>query len=165
MTKQLKTATVIVTKSSISRVDGLVLNHDLMSAEWNEVFIAMTVHDQWQASLTQFLSILDDHAHLKNLTIWNPTALPLCCHSRYHGQTPCSATTARLGLGIDSLQRLGTGQERICVGSRLLDKQNSLYKTAYCAHMSFLRVVSMLITIFLLVILWKTLKKSTHIYM
>ena len=36
----------------------------------------MTVHDQWQASLTHFLPILDDHAHLKNLTIRNPTAAP-----------------------------------------------------------------------------------------
>ena len=79
--KQRKTATVITTRS-INRVDVASLNHDLMSIEWDEVFTAMTVHDKWQAFLTNFLPVLDDHAPLKNLTIRNPTAPPVSASTR-----------------------------------------------------------------------------------
>ena len=79
--KQCKKRTVIQSRS-ISRVDVEALNYDLLSANWERVFRATTVSDQWNAFLTQFLSVFDDHAPIKNVTIRNPTAPPVSSATR-----------------------------------------------------------------------------------
>ena len=45
------------------------VNSDLLAVDWEEVFNAMSVCDQWQAFLDRFLPVVDEHAPLKNLTI------------------------------------------------------------------------------------------------
>ena len=49
----------------------------LIFADWEGVFSATNVSDQWDAFLTEFLPIFDDHPPVNNLTIRNPTAPPV----------------------------------------------------------------------------------------
>ena len=74
--KQRKNPTVVQSRS-INRIDVEALNSDLMSADWEGVFSATNVTDQWDSFLTEFLPIFDDHAPIKNITIRNPTAPPV----------------------------------------------------------------------------------------
>ena len=73
---------IVIPSRSFNRVDAPSLNHDLLSADWDDVFSAATVCEQWDAFLTQFLPIIDDHAPLKNVTIRNPTAPPVSVATR-----------------------------------------------------------------------------------
>ena len=79
--KQRKKPTVISSRS-INRVDVEALNHDLLSSDWGALFNADTASDQWDAFLDQFLSVFDDHAPLKKVTIRNPTAPPVSSATR-----------------------------------------------------------------------------------
>ena len=79
--KQRLSPSVIQTRS-INRVDVSTFNSDLLAVDWEEVFNAMSVCDQWQAFLDRFLPVVDDHAPLKNLTIRNPTAPPVSAATR-----------------------------------------------------------------------------------
>ena len=73
--KQRKNPTVVQSRS-FNRINVDALNSDLMFTDWEGVFSATNVSDQWDAFLTEFLPIFDDHAPIKNITIRNPTAPP-----------------------------------------------------------------------------------------
>ena len=72
----------IISSRSLSRIDISALNYDLQLVDWNSVFTAATVSEQWDTFLSNFLPIIDDHAPLKRITIRNPTAPPVSAATR-----------------------------------------------------------------------------------
>ena len=86
---------VILTRS-FRRLDFAALNHDLLDVDWENVFAARTVGDQWDAFLSSFLPVIDAHAPLRRVTIRNPTAPPVS-----------AATRDLMSQRRDALQRLG----------------------------------------------------------
>ena len=87
--------TVIFTRS-FRRLDIAALNHDLLDVDWENVFAARTVSDQWDAFLSSFVPVIEAHAPLRRVTIRNPTAPPVS-----------AATRDLMSQRRDALQRLG----------------------------------------------------------
>ena len=96
--------TMVAENATRARVNHLNLaapNLDLCDVDWEEVFTASTVENQWAAFVTRFLPIVDNHAPLRKLTIQNPTAPPVSPATR---DIMFRRRTALVHSGLDSAE-------------------------------------------------------------